>query len=91
MKNICFSLFCCRQLFFCFFFLDAALIQIGGNNEQRTLLATVRSSRSRGRCRRLQVKQTLADPVQQPIRAVAVNNCVSDLEEAEESEDNEHR
>lgn len=86
---MCIYCFCYCSFFVCF--LEAALIQIGANNEQRTLLATVRSSHSRGRCRRLLVKQTLTDSVQLPIRGGAVNNCIADVEEAEESEDNEHR
>lgn len=57
---------------------------------KRVLLATVRSSHSRGRCRRMLVKQTLADPQHYhgtPVRAV----CASDLEETDDTEENDSR
>lgn len=80
-------------------FIDAALIQIAatsnncGDVPKRALLATVRSSHSRGRCRRLQIKQTLTDCPQHchgtPVRAVCAPS--SDLEEADDTEENDSR
>lgn len=70
-----------------FTFLDEALIQIEpncGEMPKRVLLATVRA---RGRCRRLQVKQMLAEPSQQ--FDTTANNCV--FGETDETNDNEFR
>lgn len=64
---------------------------------KKALLATVRASHSRGRCRQGQVKQMLADshfcpshPHGTPSRSIAGSLTASDVEETEDTEDSEH-
>lgn len=67
---------------------------------KRAIVATVRASHARGRCRQGQVRQMLADPHLCPTHghstpARCVNNIgprmsSSDVEEAEDADENEH-
>ncbi|GJQ73713.1 hypothetical protein Trydic_g14047 [Trypoxylus dichotomus] len=64
---------------------------------KKALLATVRASHSRGRCRQGQVKQMLAEshfclpyPHGTPSRSVPGSLTASDVEETEDTEDSEH-
>lgn len=64
---------------------------------KRALLATVRASHARGRCRQGQVRQMLADPHiclahmhGTPSRHVPGPMSSSDVEEAEDGDENEH-
>lgn len=64
---------------------------------KKALLATVRASHSRGRCRQGQVRQMLAEshfcpphPHGTPSRSIPGSLTASDVEEAEDAEDSEH-
>lgn len=65
---------------------------------KKALLATVRASHARGRCRQGQVRQLLAEahmcpshPHGTPSRCIAGPLPSSDVEEAEEPEESEHK
>ncbi|XP_017768626.1 PREDICTED: potassium channel subfamily K member 10-like [Nicrophorus vespilloides] len=65
--------------------------------QKKTLLATVRASHTRGRCRQLQVRQMLADPQMCPAHAhgTPTRNTMgliasSDIDENEEGDENDH-
>lgn len=65
---------------------------------KKALLATVRASHARGRCRQGQVRQLLAEshmcpshPHGTPSRCISGPFTASDVEEAEDPEENEHR
>lgn len=88
---------------------DTASIQINANNHnckyvdhqevpKRAILATVRSSHTRGRCRQGPVRQMLADPPQHcpthstsstPVKSRLIMNA-SDVEEADDPDENDH-
>ncbi|XP_015837865.1 TWiK family of potassium channels protein 7 isoform X1 [Tribolium castaneum] len=69
-----------------------------GEIPKRAILATVRSSHSRGRCRQSQVRQMLADTTICPTHShgtptkssLIVGSTSSDIEDADEADDSEH-
>jgi hypothetical protein len=69
-----------------------------GEIPKRAILATVRSSHSRGRCRQSQVRQMLADSSICPAHShgtptkssLIIGSTSSDIDDAEEADESEH-